>query len=300
MDLLSFDLNLLVLLDTLLSERSVSRTAERLGLSQPAASAALNRLRKALNDPILVRDGLRMVPTSHAEALAEPVKAILAEIEQTLVIPKAFDPVTATHTFRIGTTDYGSFILIPALIHHINAIAPNITAEIWSLPLEPEAALANGEIDLIIADGYALKQCKCTETLFPETYSCLVRKQHPRIKNQLTIEDYVREDHALVSARGRVLGSVDAILENLGLQRRVRLTIPHILAIPKIIASTDLVVTIASRIAHQFAVDYELQIFTPPFEIDGFTVQTAWHQRMTQNTALLWLRTKLIEIGWIA
>ena len=134
MDLREFDLNLLVLLHTLLSEQSVSKTAQRLQLSQPATSAALKRLRAALNDPILVRDGMRMVPTPRAEQLAEPVQAILAEIEQTLAPPEPFDPSLVARTFRIATNDYGAFLLIPHLIHRLEAIAPGIVIEILGIP----------------------------------------------------------------------------------------------------------------------------------------------------------------------
>jgi DNA-binding transcriptional LysR family regulator len=297
MDLSDFDLNLLVVLHTLLLERSVSKAAERLHQSQPATSAALNRLRKALNDPILVREGLHMVPTPRAEQLAEPIQAILAAIEHTLTVPQPFDPSTIDRTFKIAANDYGTFIVVPQLMQRLGAIAPGISLEIWEIAQDVEAALRQGEVDLAIADAWTLRQCKWTETLFSETFTCLVRQNHPRIHTQLTLEDYVKEIHALVSSRGRVAGNVDAVLLEQGSQRYVGVTLPHILAIPAVIASTDLIVTIASRIANHFATDYALKTFSPPIALDSFEIAMAWPNRMTHDPAIQWLRSELMEIG---
>ncbi len=297
MDLHSFDLNLLVVLHTLLTERSVSKTAERLHLSQPATSAALNRLRKALNDPILVRDGLRMVPTPRAEQLAEPIQAILTTIEQTLATPQPFDPQTIDRTFKIGTNDYGTFILVPLLVQRLEAIAPRIALEVWEIDRDVEASLRQGEVDLVVADAWTLRHCKCTETLFSETFTCLGRQQHPRIQTHLTLEAYIQENHALVSSRGRVMGNVDAVLAQQGLQRHVGVTLPHVLAIPAAIASTDLIVTLATRIADRFAADYALKAFSPPIDLASFEIAMAWPNRMTNNPAIQWLRSELRNIG---
>lgn len=297
MDLRDFDLNLLVVLHTLLLERSVSKTAERLHLSQPATSAALNRLRKALNDPILVREGLRMVPTPRAEQLAEPIQEILSAIEQTLAAPQPFDPSTIDRTFKVATNDYGTFVLLPMLMQRLGVISPGISLEIWEIAQDVEAVLRQGDIDLVIADAWTLRQCKCTETLFSETFTCLVRQDHPRIRTQLTLEDYVKETHALVSSRGRVIGNVDAVLSQQGLQRYVGVTLPHILAIPAVIASTDLIVTLATRIANRFATDYALKTFPPPIVLDSFEIAMAWSNRMDNNLAIQWLRRELMEFG---
>ncbi|MDJ0706330.1 MAG: LysR family transcriptional regulator [Leptolyngbyaceae cyanobacterium MO_188.B28] len=297
MDLRSFDLNLLVVLHTLLTEQSVSKTAERLNLSQPATSAALNRLRRALNDPILVRDGLRMAPTPRAEQLAKPVQAILTDIENTFADPKPFDPSAIRRTFRIATNDYGAFILMPRLMNRLQAIAPGITLEVWGIPQAVDASLRQGEIDLAIADAWELRQCKCTETLFSETFTCLVREQHPRIYAQLTLAHYLEEHHALVSARGRVAGNVDIALAQKNLHRQVRLTLPHILAIPEVIASTDLIVTLATRIAKRLATGAALKTFPPPLPLDGFDIAMAWPRRMVNAPAIQWLCHELRAVG---
>lgn len=297
MDLREFDLNLLVVLDTLLAEQSVSKTAKRLGLSQPATSAALGRLRVALSDPILVREGARMMPTPRAQALAKPLREILSSLEKTLIAPSRFDPKTAQRTFKVATNDYCSFAIVPLLLARICAIAPKISLEIWPLGAHPKDSLKAREVDLVMADSWTLRHCKCSQQLFTETFTCLARLEHPRIQHQLTLDRYLAEDHALVSARGVVTGSVDAVLAKRNLKRSVRMTLPHILAVPGAIASTDLVVTIADRVANRFAKDYGLQTFVPPIPLSGFSVAVACQAQMENDPAVEWLRSELVAIG---
>jgi DNA-binding transcriptional LysR family regulator len=297
MDLRKFDLNLLVILRTLIAERSVSRTARKLHLSQPATSAALKRLRLALGDRILVRDGLQMVPTPRATELRAPLEAILGEIERTLTSPAPFNPATIERTMRIATNDYGAFILIPPLMKRLESIAPGIKVEVWEIGRDAVAALTDGTIDLAIADGWTLKHCPCTEVLFSETFTCLVRQAHPRIQGELTLDHYLTEEHILVSARGRVPGHVDAVLAKEGQQRRVRLTLPHVLAAPAVVAATDGIVTLASRIAQRLATDHQLQVLPPPIEVGSFQVAMAWRSSLTDEPAIQWLQTELRAIS---
>jgi DNA-binding transcriptional LysR family regulator len=296
MDLRSFDLNLLVVLHSLIAERSVSNTAKKLHLSQPATSAALKRLRVALGDRILVRDGLHMVLTPRAEELLAPLAAILSEIERTLTNPVPFDPANVERTMRIATNDYGAFILIPPLMQRLESIAPNINVEVWEIGRDAIAALKEGKIDLAIADGWTLKQCQCTEVLFSENFTCLARADHPRIQGELTLDRYLAEEHILVSPRGRVVGHVDVVLAQQGWERKVRLTLPHVLAVPAAVAATDGIVTIASRIAHQLAASYDLQILSPPLDVGDFQVAMAWRSPLTNDPAIQWLRSELIAI----
>ena len=296
MDLRSFDLNLLVVLHSLIAERSVSNTAKKLHLSQPATSAALKRLRVALGDRLLVRDGLHMVLTPRAEELLAPLAAILSEIERTLTNPVPFDPANVERTMRIATNDYGAFILIPPLMQRLESIAPNINVEVWEIGRDAIAALKEGKIDLAIADGWTLKQCQCTEVLFSENFTCLARADHPRIQGELTLDRDLAEEHILVSPRGRVVGHVDAVLAQQGWERKVRLTLPHVLAVPAAVAATDGIVTIASRIAHQLAASYDLQILSPPLDVGDFQVAMAWRSPLTNDPAIQWLRSELIAI----
>lgn len=297
MDLRSFDLNLLVILNTLLTEQSVSRTAKQLNLSQPAVSAALNRLRKTLNDPILVRDGSKMVPTARAEQFAIPVQSILADIEATFAALAPFDAKTAKRKFRIATKDYGAYVFIPELMQRIESKAPGIDLEVWDTGQSVEKSLQSGDIDLAITDAWELRHCRCVEELFKETFTCLIQKNHPRIGSTITIEQYVQEQHALISIRGRVPGNVDVALKKLNLQRHVRLTLPHVLSAPAVVASTELIVTMASRIAAQIAERSTLRALPPPVELNGFDIAMAWHPRLSEDAALQWLQEEVRQVS---
>jgi len=136
-----------------------------------------------------------------------------------------------------------------------------------------------------------------SEILFSETFTCLARQDHPRIQGKLTLDHYLAEEHILVSPRGRVTGNVDAVINKQGWERRVRLTLPHILAVPAAIAATDAIVTLASRIAHGLAADYQLQILPPPITLDSFEISMAWRSPLANDPAIQWLRTELIAIG---
>jgi DNA-binding transcriptional LysR family regulator len=295
MDLQNLDLNLLVVLDALLSDRSVSRAAQRLNLSQPAVSASLKRLRTAFQDPLLVRDGLHMVLTPRAEQLIEPLRSILTEIEHLVALPAAFDPSQVQRTIRIGTNDYGAFVLIPLLMQRWETYAPGITVEVWELGRD--VSITDETIDLRVCDSWSLKSHPCQEVLFAESFTCLVRQDHPRIRSKLSLKQYLAEEHVLVSPRGRVLGNVDGTLAELGKpQRRVRLTLPHVLAVPAAIATTNCIVTLATRIANRLAADYGLRQFPPPIALAEFNISMAWSVRTTNEPIIQWLRAELSAI----
>jgi DNA-binding transcriptional LysR family regulator len=295
MDLRSFDLNLLVVLDALLTDRSVSLAAQRLHLSQPALSASLKRLRTALQDPLLVRDGLHMVLTPRAKAMAESLRAILSEVDRLVSLPKEFDPSQERRTVRIGTNDYGAFVLIPLLLQRWQFIAPGIDVEVWEMGRD--LTKFDESINLIVSDGWSLKALPCQEILFEESFTCLVRKGHPRIQSTLSLEQYLIEEHVLVSPRGRVLGHVDAVLSEQGLQRKVRLTLPHVLAVPAAIAATDCIVTLATRIAARLAADYGLCQLPPPLAAGNFNVSMAWPARNANEPLVRWLRAELTAVA---
>jgi DNA-binding transcriptional LysR family regulator len=292
MDLRNVDLNLLVTLDALLSEQSVSHAARRLRRSQPAVSAALARLRDLLNDRLLVRQGSAMAPTDYAKSVAMPLRSLLREIEQTFA-PKVFDPATGSRIFRIATTDYATFTLFPRLMSRIRKVAPSVGIELWQIEENVHDRLAARDLDLAVADDWSLRHLPARETLYSERFVCVVRRDHPRIRGVLSVERFVAEKHALVSARGRVAGNVDGALERFGKRRDVVLTMPHFLAVPAIIEETDLVVTLAERIARKLSAGAALRILKPPVDLEGFDVSMAWSRITEHDAALDWLKQEI-------
>lgn len=288
-----FDLNLLRVLDALLAERQVSKAARRLGLSQPAVSSALARLRDALRDPLLVRRGNRMSLTPLAQELEPRVARALDDIGTALNTAIAFVPRTTRRVFRVGADDYASLVLLAPLAGHIRAEAPHAVLEV--LPFEDafEQRLASRDWDLAVADRWALRAWRHCDVLLHETFVSIARADHPRLGRNVTLESFLAEDHALVSRRGRTRGVVDARLDELARQRRVALTLPHYLAAAAMIAETDLVMTLPRRVVERYCALDDVRLFATPLALDGFDVAAAYHPRSDGDRAITWLRNLL-------
>ncbi len=293
MDLSSVDLNLLVSLNVLLSEESVSRAAARLHRTQPAVSAALARLRVLFDDPLLVRQGTRMVPTPLARSLRRPLREIIRSIEHTLGSRPTFDPATSDRRFRIATTDYAELTVIPGLIRTLRSEAPNVYLELFPFDERVSERLREGDIDLVIADEWSIRHLESRVTLFREEFVCLVARDHPRVGRRMTRKRYVSEHHILMSARGIVEGNVDQGLDHAGETRRVILSVPHFMAIPAIVADSDLVVTLPRRVGEFFSRFSPVRTLKPPIEVPGFNVAYAIHGPSALDPAIEWLEAVL-------
>jgi DNA-binding transcriptional LysR family regulator len=290
-DINRFDLNLLRVLDALLAESQVSAAARKLNRSQPAMSAALTRLREALDDPILVRDGQRMLLSPLAERIRPRVRSLLQEIDQALSEPEKFDAAASKRCFRILANDYAITVVLSPLLEYFQRHSPGLTMEI--LPLEDHFSerLAEGDYDLAVRDRWSLRSARSLETLFNEDFVCIARKDHPRLSKKSTLGEFLAEGHVLISPQGRVPGVVDAPLKRLRRKRRIAVTLPHFLAGPAIVATTDFVMTMPGRIARKYAELYSLRIFSPPLRVPGFEVAMAWPTRREGDPAIHWLRT---------
>ncbi|MEZ5931051.1 MAG: LysR family transcriptional regulator [Alphaproteobacteria bacterium] len=296
MDIRSFDLNLLRTLDALLTEQNVTLAAARLNLSQPAVSAALGRLRSALDDRLLVRRGNGLVLTPRAEELRPEISRILNSIHETLGTPERFDPGRDERRFRIAASDHASLIVLRPLICHLQSQGAGALIEIFPLDERVEERLASGVIDMAVGEAWWLRMTEHRRPLYRETYVGLARADHPGLSPEPTLEEYVAQDHALVSYRGRVPGVVDQALAQLGLQRKVVLTLPHFLLAPLLVAETDMVVTIASRLADFFAGKQTMRLFKPPLALPTSTVALGWHARTHDDPACAWMRHQIVGL----
>jgi DNA-binding transcriptional LysR family regulator len=292
-NLRTFDLNLLRVLDALLTEPQVSAAARRLNLSQPATSAALLRLRNALADPLLVRVGNQMALTRLAEALRPKVRRLVAEIELTLGAPPDFDPATSERALRIAANDHAVVAVVSPLLQRLRRIAPRMRTEVLPFEDDFERRLAEGNYDVAVRDRWSMRTWRSLETLFNEDYVCIARSDHPRLSRKPTLKEFLAEGHVLIAPSGGVPGVVDKALERQNYQRRVAVTLPHFLAAPAIVATTDYVMTIARRIALQAARTYKLSVFPPPVRLTGFDVVMAWHPRGEGDAATAWLRDQI-------
>jgi len=284
-NLRTFDLNLLRVLDALLAGPQVSAAARRLNLSQPATSAALLRLRNAFADPLLVRVGNQMALTRLAEELRPKVRRLVADIELTLGTPTEFDPATSERSFRIAANDHAVVAVISPLLQQLRRIAPGVRIEVLPFEDDFERRLAEANYDVAVRDRWSMRTWGSLQTLFHEDYVCIARSDHPRLSRKPTLKEFLAEGHVLIAPSGGSPGVVDKALERQNYRRRVAVTLPHFLAAPAIVATTDYVMTIARRIALQAARTYKLRVFPPPVRLGGFDVVMAWHPRSEVDAA---------------
>jgi len=295
MDIRGVDLNLLKAFDALMSERAVTRAAGRIGLSQPAMSHALSRLRSLFADDLFVRTQTGMEPTAHAREIAPLVSAAIEHIEAALNLGVGFDPAKSAGIFTAGMAEYAEVALVGRLARAFAEQAPRATLRL--LPLNGADAadqLERGMIDVAVAHLRALPTPIESQTLLRDPFVVIMRKGHPLAAEPLSIEAYAGQSHILVSPRGDTSGAIDRILVDFGLRRRISLLVATYLALPAALAAADLVATVPRRTARQIAATAEIEILPLPIDL-SMTVSMAWHRRAASDPAQAWFRALLID-----
>jgi DNA-binding transcriptional LysR family regulator len=293
-DIRRIDLNLLVALDALLEEKSVTRAADRLALTQPTVSAMLARLRKLFGDPLFVRTARGILPTPRALELAPALKQWLAEA-RALVSGASFEPATAEFTATLSANDYIQSALIVPFIERLRREAPNARLAVRFQPVaELMSMLANGELDLCITTTPEIQtQDLPSRVLYDERYICVVRSGHPlKSRTAVTLDQFCRYPHVVVSpTEGRFVGPTDEALARLGRKRRVVLSTPGFLVLPEILKTEDLIAVVPERVLRGRM--NGLRTFAPPVTVPGFSVILLWHQRLQKDPVHQWLRELL-------
>jgi DNA-binding transcriptional LysR family regulator len=294
----SVDLNLIVIIEALISEQNVSMAAKKVGLTQPAVSHALNRLRDLFGDPLFVRSAQGMTPTQKAIELAPLVKEILEKM-QSLIQPVAFDPKTTQRTVRISTTDYLELTLLPPLMAHLEKWAPNLTLIFRASPSDlPKEDLENGDIDIAIAGFYGnLPNAYYQQKIFTDHLVCVARKAHPAFKNKLTLEEFLKYDHMLRSIQGDLFGVVDEALKKHKKTRRVKLGVSSFVSPAWILADTDLILAAPNRVAKKYLEYLPLKIQPCPVETKEISIYQVWHERNNKDPLNMWLRQQIAIIS---
>ncbi|WP_428266147.1 LysR family transcriptional regulator [Haliangium sp.] len=295
MHIYGIDANLLVSLDALLREASVTRAAKRVGLTQSAMSHALGRLREHLGDPLLVRAGRRMVLTPRAEALAPRVARLVEDMSQVFAPDEGFDPAELQRAFSLRTTDHVLLVLMPELDALLNAEAPGVDILASSLTDAGPEGLRRGQCDLTIGVFSDLPSDIHEKALFDDRFVCLVRRGHPVAEPGLTLARYSELPHVLVAPRGTPHGIVDTFLAERGVHRRVARMVPHFLVAPFLVAGSDAVVTMSERLAHKLAPALDLCVLEPPIPLPSYDLSMAWHERQDHDPAHRWLRELMVR-----
>ncbi|WP_375465336.1 LysR family transcriptional regulator [uncultured Methylobacterium sp.] len=299
MNLRTVDLNLLVALDALLTELHVTRAADRVGLSQPAMSNALSRLRHLFKDELLVRTASGMQATPRAIELSGPTKQVLRQIERVFESDTEFDPAAAIRNFSLRLSDLLSLLLLPTLLDRITRCAPGISLNILHLPpIRTIEALEKDEIDLALSTGLKHSNSICAEIVMSDRMVCVMRSGHPLAQEPLDLDAFLGQRHLKISMSPTDMRFVDDVLAGDQLKRNVSLNVPHWLTVPSILARTDLLSVMPGRLASAIAGD-GLVARDLPFASAPFNWVLYWHRRHDENRAIGWLR-KQIRISFDA
>jgi LysR family transcriptional regulator, nod-box dependent transcriptional activator len=290
------DLNLLVALDILLEERSVSRSAERLHLSQPAASAALARLRDYFQDELLVLHGKRLIPTSYAEVLMPEVKRVIKQVDGLIAMSTEFDPAKSERLFRLMGSDYITTVLLSPTISKMKTIAPGIKVDI-RLPEDSLAAkFDNGEIDLMLAPEEFISDQHPAELIFEEPYVVLGWDKNPSLKKKITQDAFFDASHISVSiGPNSAFSFAERNMQKLGYTRSIDVYAPNFSSVPWLLLETNRLAVIQERLAKKFATVLPLKYVPIPLEFPPMRMMLQYHAAREKDEGLRWFRQMLLD-----
>lgn len=299
MNLAGVDLNLLVALDALLDERSVTRAADRVGLSQPGMSNTLARLRRLFDDPLLVRHGAQMEPTPRAEELAQPLREALALIGATLAQNPSFDPSRDQRSFRLSCSDYSVLMLVGPLVGRLATEAPGLTVQVLPRARDAAHALQAGEVDLVIEPPEVMTDAALpSRHLFDDHWMCCVWEHNRQVGEHMTAETYERLGHLTYSmGGGQPVSLADQHVTSVGVRRRVEFTVGSFLLAPCLLQGTDLVTLVLARAGPHLRRTAAVRLLDPPLPFPTLTEMLWWHPRHTADPAHAWLRDRIGEIA---
>ena len=289
------DFKQLQLFDVLYTTQSVTRAAELLVQSQPTVSIALGKLRKLLHDPLFVRTPNGMQPTPRADALISQVREILESLRRLSSFEPTFVPATAQRRFRICMTDASHITLLPQLLAHVRALAPNVRIDAARIDGNTARALETGEADLALGYIPWLESGIYQQTLFPQDWVCIVNPRHPRIRKSLSLDAYSRETHINITG-GTGAQVLETALHARRVQRRIGLELPGFLGLFAIVSTTDLIATLPRHIAETLAKVERLKVMRCPVPIPRFTVKQHWHARYHHDPGNRWLREAIAAL----
>jgi DNA-binding transcriptional LysR family regulator len=292
------DLNLLLVFEAMLLHQNVTEAAAHIGITQSAMSNALGRLRRHFDESLFVNTRNGMLPTPRALELAKPLQQALALVRAASLKRSDFDPKLSKRTFRFHMTDVGEMVFLPALVKRLDEMAASVRIETTQLTSdEVGAQLESGEIDF--AAGYlpTLSRSVSRCPLFREHYVCMTRRSHPLAKaGALKVRDFLANNHVLIESMGSGHKVIERTLERHGLKADIALRVPHFMVIPMIVAGTDRIVTVPSRVAKMFSTLMRVRVHALPVRIPAFDVSLFWHPRFADDPGIRWMRRVMVEL----
>ncbi|TCL05379.1 LysR family transcriptional regulator [Sodalis ligni] len=300
MDFHGIDLNLLAAFDALMIERNVTRAAARVGVSQPAMSAALSRLRQLFDDRLFLRSADGLLPTPLARDIANPISQALRQIEAALVEKPEFVPERMSLTFTLGMSEYAAIVLLPALARALEKRAPGVTLNVHAFNGRDSAVdlLDAGTIDLAVGVPPRRPESRIlTKSIFRDEFVTIVRRDSAAAKRGMSMDAFLALSHVLVSPEGDRYGLVDQALAQMGKHRTLALTLPQMLAVPAVIAQTDMTATVMKRVVLHSSVQRDLVLFPPPIVLPSIDFHLIWHRRSDPHPAQQWFRELIATLG---
>jgi DNA-binding transcriptional LysR family regulator len=296
MELRDLDLNLLVILHELTDKGSVSKAAKSLGMSQPAVSNALNRLRKALGDDLFLRTSRRITPTRYAENMKEPIAHALEMILGAVNTATVFDPVTTTRSFRVALTDVGEIYFLPTLMPLLSKAGPGITiSSVRNTAVNLKDEMESGDIDLAMGLLPELNFGFFKRRLFSQRYLCLFRQSHPLAQTGVTLAAFEAAEHINVTAAGSGYAAIEAAFERARVRRNVKLQVPHFIAVGRILQATDMIAVVPEAYACHALESGGLASAPCPIELPAITINILWHAKNHRDAGNQWLRRLIFE-----
>lgn len=293
---MQYDLNLLRIFLALMEERNVTRTAARLGITQPALSNALARLRETLRDPLFIRERYGMRATTKAEELAPSIAAALASLDALVLGQQAFDPKMAEQLFVLAPNSYVELVLVPEIVARLGERAPGIKVRLTSFGNDlAETGVSSGQTSVVIGRIHDPPENLVVQHLMDESFACVVRADHPKIGKRISKKEFEQLKHVNVLPPGRMRAGLFQNLAQQNLRRDVAVSVSHFMAVPEMIAATDYCATLPRLLCRRLAHDKRLKIVPTPVDLGTFPVDMAWHVRYRNDPAHTWLRALIVE-----
>ncbi len=287
------DLNLFLVFDTIYTERNLTQAAKSLSITQPAVSNALARLRKLFNDELFVRTARGMLPTPVADSISQNVSDALGMLNSSILEREDFDPLSAERTYQFSMTDLAEAVVLPRLFPFFQQNAPHVGLQSYYVRrTELARNLARGELDFAVDVPVIEDPQLCHQSLIRDEYVCVVRRGHPALDKEFTLERFLSLQHIHVSSRKKGLGQVDLALLKHESERRIKLRVQHYRVAAGIVNSTDL----ALSVPRFLAVKYDLEILPLPFDMANLDFHLYWHRQADSDSSHRWLRESLIEL----
>lgn len=292
------DLNLLVALDMLLAERSITRASKRLNLSQSATSGVLARLREYFEDELLTQVGRNMALTPLAESLADPVRSVLLQIQSTIETRPGFVPEESARHFRVIASDYPTSVLLADVTRQLSLLAPKVTVEIIAPNEAPLEQLDRGEVDLLILPEKYIMAEHPSEVLFEDSFSCVVWASNTLVKDHISLDQYRSLGHvATLWGSQRLPGQLELFLKSADISRHIEVSVGNFNTLPQMVIGTNRVATMHTRLARMFAHYYPLRLLAPPMDLPAIVMKVQWHRFFNSDPAHIWFRNLVSSVA---